>query len=190
MPVTPGGVTGIVAPNLAATGNIGMGMPQLATGVGIGVSTWTAQIQVVTVDTGTLGVGAGGPLPVIVPPPALLGAMLAGFASFGLLGIMSPLLATGLANGIGLAYLQGLVQTIHPAVGTGAAVAKFVAPPATPTIIGGLASAGMTGPSVAQLGGAIGMALDTVFAALVMPLPIVGAPSPSGGGGAGTGKII
>jgi len=164
-------------------------MAQLALGVGIGVTTWTQQIVVTSVDTGTLGAGVGVPIPVIVPP-TIIANMITGFASFALIGIMSPLVATGIANGIILAYLQGLLITAHPGTGVGAGVAKFIAPPAAPTIIAGLASAGMIGLSVPQLGGAIGMGLDLTFLAMVMPVAIVGPPSPLPGGGAGIGKIV
>lgn len=164
-------------------------MPQLALGVGIGVTIWTQQIVIATVDVGTLGAGAGVPLPVIVPP-TMIANMIAGFASFALIGIMSPVVATGIANGLMIGYLQGLTATVHPTTGVGSAVAKFIAPPAAPTIMAGLASAGMIGLSVPQLGAAIGMGLDLTFLAMVMPIPIVGAAAPSPGGGVGVGKII
>lgn len=189
MPVTPPTMAGAIAPNLAASGSIGLSAPQLALGVGIGVATWTQQIVVSTVDTGTLGSGSGVPTPILIPP-SLIGNMLSGFASFGMTGILSPALATALANGIMLGYLQGLLVTSHPTVGVGAGVAKFSAPAAGPSIIAGLGSAGMSGQQVPKIGGAIGMGLDLSFASLVMPVAIVGAPSPSSGGGVGVGKIV
>jgi len=190
MPVTVPGVVGAVLPNLIATANLGTGVPQLASGVANGVVQWTPQIVVATIDAGSLGVGSGGPVPVVIPPPAMLGAMTGGFASFGLLGIMAPLLIAGLSNGLVLAYLQALVKTTHPGIGVGSGVAKFIAPPAGPIFIAGFKAAGMKGQSTDQLALAIGQALDIVFASLLIPIPIVGSASPAGGAGAGVGNII
>lgn len=190
MPITPAGVTGIILPNLTAATLIGTGTPQLASGVGSGVSQWTPQIIVQTIDAGSLGVGSGGPLPVVIPPPSMLGAMTAAFASFGLLGVSAPLLITGLSNGLVQAYLQGLIKTTHPGIGVGAATATFRAPPAGPVMITGFKSAGMKGQATEQLALAVGQALDTVFASLVIPVPIVGSASPTGGSGTGVGNII
>jgi len=190
MPVTIPGVVGVLFPNLVATGNIGTGVPQLTSGVANGVVQWTPQIVVQTVDSGTLGVGSGGPMPVILPPPILLGAMTVGFASFDILGIMSPLLILGLTNGLVLAYAQALIKTTHAGVGSGTGVATFRAPPAGPIFITGFKAAGMKGQATEKLALAIGQALDVAFASLVMPVPIVGAASPVGGGGVGFGNLI
>lgn len=165
-------------------------MPQLAAGVATGVCMWTPQVVVMTIDAGTLGAGSGGPLPVMIPPATMLGAMQAGFASFGLLGAMAAPLATGLANGLVLAYSQALVKTTHAAVGVGSGTATFRAPPAGPSMVAGFKSAGLVGQSTEQIALAVGQALDTVFASLVMPIPIVGSASPSAGSGTGVGQII
>lgn len=188
MPLTPLNVAAAITPALAAAGGAGQGAPQFANGLAIGICMWVPQITVSTVDTGTLGVGAGS-APLLVGSETLGLNMLAGFASFNMIGTMGPTIATGLANGLALAFGQGLVVTTHPSVGVGSAVAKFFAPPAAPVLVAGFAAAALNGQSLTQLAGAIGQALDVTFASLVMPIPVVGAASPTAGGGSGVGKI-
>lgn len=190
MPLTPPGIAGVLTPALLGTGNFGISVPQLALGIGTGVTLWTAALTVVTVDAGTLGAGVGA-IPCLIPPPLLLGGMLAGFASAGLAGISSPLLATGVAVGLSIAFpTQGVITTFHPTVGVGAGVCTFPGPSAVPFMIAGLASVGLVGPNVVQIGTGIGLGLDLSFSVFLIPIPIVGAPAPSPSSGAGTGKII
>lgn len=190
MPATPGGIAGIVQTNLASVGMLGMDVPKISLGLGIGVSSWVAQIVVQTVDVGTAGGGSGGPIPVTVPPAALLANIQTGFASSGLVGQFAPLLSTGIANGLAQAFLQALVKTTHAGVGTGSGVAKFIAPPATPVVAAGLSSAGVIGQFAIQLATAVGVGLDVTFASLVIPVPIVGSGSPTAATGTGVGQII
>ena len=190
MPLTPPGIAGVLAPALAGTGMLGVSVPQLALGVGIGVTLWTKALTVVTVDAGTLGAGVG-TLPCVIPPPLLIGGMLTGLPAAAIAGVASPLLATGLGTGLATAFAtQGLITTVHPTVGVGTGVCTFPGPSAVPFMIAGLASAGLVGTNVAQLGAGIGMGLDIGFAAFTVPIPIVGAPAPASAAGAGTGKIV
>lgn len=190
MPVTIPGIVGAVSPNLLAVALIGTDVPKLSLGVANGTANWVSQITVQTVDAGTAGAGSGGPLPVVVPTPLLQGAMTAGFSSNGLLGIFSPLLITGLTNGLVLAFAQMLIKTTHAGVGTGSGVATFRAPPASVAMVAGFKSAGMVGDATERMANAVGLALDTTFASLVIPVPIVGSASPVGASGTGVGKII
>jgi len=190
MPVVPPAIVGLLFPNMASTGNIGGGVAKFASGVAGGLAVWIPKIQVITIDSGSLGVGSGGPMPLVVPSPLLYANLLTGSASFGILGPMDPLLELGLANGLMAAFTGMLVKTTHPGVGVGAATAKFQAPPAIPDMIAGFSAAGLVGDGPVKKASAVGMALDITFASLVMPVPIVGAPSPSGGAGAGFGQII
>lgn len=192
MPLNPPTLaTGFIAPNLLATGNIGAGMPKFAMGVAIGVCQFlTSQAKVVTVDVGTLGVGTS-IMPLIVPNPLLQGALFAGFASMGILGPMAPLVITGLTNGLVTGWVVlALLQTNHPLIGTGAGVARIVAPTAVPAMIGGFTSMGMLGDGPIKTATAIGIALDITFTTFVEPIPIVGPPSPVGGSGVGFGTVI
>lgn len=190
MPATPAGISGLVSANLASVGMLGMDIPKIALGIGIGVSGWVAQIVVQTADVGTAGAGSGGPVPVVIPPATMLGNIQTGFGSATLIGQFAPAFATGIANGLTQAFLQALVKTTHAGVGTGSGVAKFIAPPATPSIAGGLSSAGVIGQFAAQLAAAVGVGLDTTFASLVIPVPIVGSGSPTAATGTGVGQII
>jgi hypothetical protein len=189
MPLTPSTLAAPILLNLVGTAHLGIATPVLALGVATGITLWMPTVQVISVDTGTLGVGAG-VVPILIVPSVLITNLTIGFKTFGLLGGMAPLTITGLGLGISTGMLLGLATTIHPTVGLGAGVCTFRAPPAAPMMIAGMTNAGMTGPSVAQLGSAIGMALDLTFATLVLPTPIVGPPSILPGAGAGTGTIV
>lgn len=189
MPATPTGIAGLVSSNIASAGMAGLDAPKIASGIGIGVSTWVASIVVQTVDVGTAGAGSGGPIPVAIPG-TLLGNMQTGFASAGLAGQSASALAAGIAAGLTQAFLQALVMTTHVGVGSGAAVAKFIASSAVGPVAAGLSSAGVVGQFASQLATAVGTALDLTFASLVIPVPIVGTASPTAASGSGVGKII
>ncbi len=189
MPLTPVGLAGVLVPALFAAGNIGIAVPQLALGVGTGISLFAQQSSVVSVDVGTLGVGAGAQ-PLLVPQPLLLGSLLAGFAATGTGGVMAPLLALGLANGLNLGFLQGLLVTVHPGVGLGTGVAKIIPAAAVPSMIAGFAAVGMVGPGAIKTATGIGIALTITFATYVTPIVIAGPPSIAPGAGPGFGKIV
>jgi hypothetical protein len=189
MPLTPVGVAGVLTPALIASGQTGIAVPQFALGVGTGVTIFAQASAVVTADTGTLGVGAGAQ-PLIVPQPLLLSSLLAGFAATAQVGIMAPLLAVGLANGLALGFLQGLLVTTHPGVGLGAGVGRIIAVGAVPSMIAGFAAAAMIGPAAIKMATAIGIALTITFAAFVTPIVIAGPPSVLPGAGPGFGKIV
>jgi hypothetical protein len=189
MPINPPGVVAALIPALISGGMIGPATPKLALGLAIGVSTWVGQIQIVTVDVGTLGVGVG-LLPLVVPPPPLLAALLLNLPAAGVLGIMMPPMAVGLSIGLSASFAQGILSTIHPTVGTGAATAKLIPPQPLPFIQAGLKSVDITGSSSVNLATGISNALFVTFLALTFPVPIVGAPSISPSGGVGTGKIL
>jgi hypothetical protein len=188
--VSPVLATAFVGPNLLATGQIGQGMPKFALGVSLGVVDYLSSARVITTDVGTLGVGTS-IIPMIVPQPLLLGGILSGMGSMGILGPMAPLVALGLANGItiGLAALA-LLQTNHPSVGTGAGVARIVGGTAVPAMIGGFDSVNMSLDGSKKMATAIGIGLDITFAAFFQPIPIVGPSAPVNGAGVGFGSVI
>lgn len=189
MPLTIPGTVGVVTPNLLSVALIGTDVPKFSLGVANGISQWAARVTISTTDAGSAGVGTG-KLPLVVPQPLLLGAMFGGFSSFGLIGVFSPLMVLGLTNGIVAALLQGLISTTNPGVGVGVGKAKFKGPPAGASMALGFKSAGFVGDSTERMALAIGQALDTTFASLLIPVPIVGAGSPVSTTGVGTGKII
>lgn len=188
MPLTQPGIIAAVVPNLVATLHLGTGVPKLAAGIANGIMAWAPKVRATTVDTGTLGLGRGTAL-LVVPPTVLVPALTAGFASQGILGVFSPLTITGLSNGLSLAFAQGQILTKHPSVGTGAGIVKLAPPPATPDMISGFASVSMSGDGSRKIATAIGIALTTVFSALVLPTVIAGAGSTTAGGGVGFGGI-
>jgi hypothetical protein len=168
---------------------LGLGTPNFALGVSIGTSKWLLSLTVTTIDSGSLGVGSG-QLPLIVPQPLLLANIAAAFAATGNVGIMMPLKALGLATGLSTAFLQAIIKTTHPGIGSGVGVARFSPVPAAPMIIAGLAEVGMVGQGVTTIATAIGMGLNQTFATLMIPIPIVGSASPAAGAGTGFGKVI
>jgi hypothetical protein len=190
MPLTPVGLAGVLAPNLLATGSTGIAMPQFALGVATGVYLYCQAATLTSVDTGVLGVGSTA-LPMVVPQPLILSSMLAGFAATATSGIMAPSVALGLSNGLVLGFLQGILTLTHPSVGVGVGVTRVIpGGPGAGYIIAGFAAAALTGIAGVKLATAIGIALDIIFAAFTVPLPIVGAPSIYPGAGAGVGKIV
>lgn len=190
MPIAVPSLTGTLTANLASVGLIGTDMPRLASGVALGLTYWVPQVTVSTIDTGSAGVGSGVPIPWVVPQPVLFGLLGSNIPSVGILGMFTPSLVLGLANGLSLSFLQMLVSTTHPTVGAGSGVAKFMAPPSTSSILAGFSSAGLIGEAAPRLALAIGNSLDAAIASLVIALAIVGPASSAPSTGTGTGKII
>jgi hypothetical protein len=190
MPIALPAITGTVASNLLAAALIGTETPKLAAGVAAGLTYWVPQVTVSTVDAGSAGVGSGVPIPWAVPQPLLFGLLGANIPSAGIIGLFTPSLVLGLANGLATSFLQMLISTTHPTVGVGSGVAKFVAPPAAGSMVAGFSSAGLVGEAAPRLATAIGFSLDAAIASLVIPIVIAGSASPSPSTGTGTGKII
>ena len=190
MPVTVPGIQGALIPNLAAVAVAGVGVPQYTNGVAQGLANWVRTITVSTVDTGTAGAGKNAPLPLSVPLPLLVTNITSGMASQGLLGTLAPIFITGLSTGLSVAFLQMVLSTVHPGVGTGAGIATFRAPSAVSFMVSGFKSAGMNGPATERKAVALGRAFDITFASLIVPVAIVGPSSPTGSTGKGTGKIV
>lgn len=190
MPLTPFGVAQKVTEGLFSVTIAGPAVTDIAKAVGIGVCKWTAALKVVTADTGTVGLGKG-QLPCLIPPALLVGAFNQAFPSASLIGTASDNLATGIANGLAVAFAeQALIQTVHPAVGVGVAVASFPGPTAVPFMITAFGEAGVVGSSTEKLASAIGSALDAAFAGFTISIPIVGTPSPSAVTAIGGGQIV
>lgn len=190
MPVTVPGIMGSLIPSMISVSLIGTGVPKFSRGVALGLQQWIPQVKVSTVDTGTAGAGKNVPMPLIVLTPILYANILLGMKAQNLLGIHAPIFANGLSMGLTGAFLQMLVVTNHPSVGTGAGVATFKAPPAARSILSGFQQVGLKGPGSSKEAKALGMALDRTFASLIMPIAIVGPSSPSPGAGSGFGNIL
>ena len=190
MPITPATVQGIMLPNLLGVTLVGVGTPKLARALGIALSTWTPKIGVSTIDAGTLGSGKGVPIPVVIPPPVLQGNLTAGFVAQGILGLMAPVVITGLTNGFVQSYATALTNTTHVGVGLGSGVARFNPPPAFADLKAGFSAVGSNGSGGDKLCRALAQALESTFKILVLPQPIVGPPSISPGTGKGFGTIF
>ena len=189
MSLTPVNVSTTIAANLVATAHVGVSMPKFALGVANGLCQWALAAKVSVVGSGTTGTGLVS-TPLVVPQPLLLANLQTYFPASGVVGFFSPLTALGLANGFTTALLQGILTVPFPGVGSGAGVAKLVAPPATPFMLAGFASVGNIGPGAAKLALGTGLALDSTFAVFSMPVPIVGPSGSAPGSGVALGQII
>ena len=189
MPLAPPSVALMLGTNLVATGHIGVVMPKFAQGVALGVSIWSTKATVSVTGAGTSGTGVA-TLPLLVPQPLLLANLQTSFLSFGIHGPFSPLTALGLANGLSVALVQGILLATVVGVGSGAGVVRVVSPPAYTSFQQAFATLGMIGPTSAQMALALGLAFDKTFAAFTSPIPIVGPSGPAPGAGSGTGKIV
>lgn len=188
MPLTPPTLFVPISSNLIAVGCIGVGTPTLARAVSLGLTFWGAATRVTIQAAGVAGAGVV-TMPITVPPPALLATMLQGLASQQILGVASPLLATGLANGISAGLLTGLVVAPVPGVGSGAGLATFRSA-GLPSMIQGFKAAGLTGATAEQKARAIGLGLDLFFAAFAMPVVVVGPGGPAAGSAVVPGQIL
>jgi hypothetical protein len=188
VPLTPANLTAAIASSLPAAGFVGPYAPQLAAGIAAGVMAWNGLVVVTTTDVGSLGAGTG-LLPCLVPQPLLLAGIQTGMSSFGNIGTFAASLALGIANGLATAYASAMISTVHPGVGVGTGIAKFLSPSAVASLAGGMGSAGLIGTWAANVGSAVGVGLDTAFAAFTVTIPIIGPPSPSAGSGTGFGFV-
>jgi len=189
MPLTPVNLTAAITVGLIGGAMLGPATPKLALGIGTGLMIWVPQLIVQTTDTGAIGAGVSS-APFAVPPPLLIGNLIAAYAANGQLGPMAPLEATGLGLGLAAGFAQGLMISVHAGCGGGVGLARVLGPPAFSSLQAGLASVGMTGPSAVQKCNAISLALQIALQAFTVPVPIAGAPGPSPGGGVGIGKIV
>jgi len=187
MPATIPGVVGVLVPNILFTG---VGVIKYSKGVANGLTAWSRAIQISTTDAGTVGVGKGAPIPLIVPQPILFGNILAGMKAYDLIGLLAVPFVLGLSTGLSLAFAQMLINTTHPSVGSGTAIAKFSAPPASSFMISGFARENMTGEGSVRKARALSQGLDRSIASLVIPVPIVGPAASAPSSGSGSGKLI
>lgn len=187
MPITPATTVPILLGALASNGNLGLGTPKVAQGLGQGYCQWISQIKVTSQAAGTLGVGIG-VLPLFLPVPLLNTAFSISFVATKIYGPMSPSFIAGIAMGLSVSTMTGIVTVKHPTVGVGAGVLRFVAPPAEPVFKAAFESEGV--PGGVQLSKAVGGALDAIFAALTFPVAIAGTPNIIPGAGPGDGKIL
>ena len=189
MPLSAPTLSATVTAGLLSGGLIGPAVPKLGSGIGQGIFLWVQKLRVITVDAGVIGSGKGlGPL--LIPQPLILTNLLLSYAANSHLGVMAPLEAFGIANGLSVGFGQGLISTMHPSVGTGAAVARITGPPAFPSLMQGFSSVGLTGSGVPNKANAISLALTMTLQTLVLPIAIVGASGPSSSSGSGFGSII
>jgi hypothetical protein len=189
MPVTVGGATSILIPNLVSSVMLGTRVPQYSRGVANGLVKWIPMVKAHTKDIGTSGAWKSAPTPVTIPNPLMYTSVITGMRSQGFKGTAMPLFSAGLANGLVATFATAMINTTHPSVGAGSGIAKFSAPSAASPMVLGFLEAGMSGEFTIKMARAVARALDLVFASLVVPFVIVGPSSPNSGAGSGFGGI-
>jgi hypothetical protein len=189
MPLAAPTLTVTLTTSLLGSGMIGSATPKFASGVAQGVTLWVKKLSVQTVDAGVAGVGTG-LFPFLIPPQLLMANLLAAYVANGQIGPMAPLEAVGLANGLAMGLLTGLIKTTHPTVGAGAGVARISGPPAYSSLMQGFSSVGIKGQGATKKANAISTALMLTLQVITLPIPIVGPVGPSPSSGIGSGKIV
>jgi len=189
MPLVPPALALTLGSNLVSTGHIGFGMPKLAQAIALGTTIWAQKATVNVQGAGVTGTGIA-TIPMLVPQPLLLASIEAGFLSAGIIGVFHPLTVLGLANGFATGLPAGILFATVVGVGTGAGIARVTSPPATSSFQEGFAAMDMATQGGQKMALALGIAFDQIFAAYLIPIPIVGPAGPAPGVGVGTGKII
>lgn len=193
MPLDPISLTPIFTSALLASGEIGIGTPQLALGLATGLSIYAhSGIIVISTDVGLLGAGVGVGAGVIIPPTQLLNALVPLMASGLIVGPFSPVTASAIALGMSMALLTAGIITVNAGVGVGAGKVQLIPNPAVsvPTFIQAFASVGMTGIMSPSLATAVALALDICLPTGIAVVGIVGAAGPLPGAGAGVGSLL
>lgn len=183
----------IVAGFLASSACIGISNAQVALGVATGLATYAGGgLVLVSVDVGTLGAGVGTGPGLILPPPAIIGPMIASFAGAVILGIFSAPVATAIGTALSTVLATGIITTVSAGVGVGTGVVKAIPNPgvSVPAFIAGFKAAGLLGIASITMATAVAAGLDIGLAAATGAVVITGPASPLPGSGAGVGKII
>jgi hypothetical protein len=188
MPLTPPGLAAPIATALAGTGHIGIQIPKIALGIATGIVFWAQAARVTIVGAGAAGAGTVS-FPAIVPAPALIPTILAGFAAHRVIGIRAPILATAIGTGVATGITsQSLILAAFPGVGSGTGTVKILGNGPS-ALVRGFLAVGLTGTQNTRLAKAVGFGVDKCFAALSMFVPVVGPAGSAPGAGTVVGKI-
>lgn len=191
MPVAPPAVTAAII--AAGPGLKGPSWFRTARGIGVGVVAWSLNpINVVVVGSvnGTLGAGVVTGKFTLPPVPA---PVVASLAAVGLIGPASAQIGVAVGTGVGTSYSAAGMYTGASVGAIGADVSKVVfANPATlvPSLIGGLASAGLVGPSAARLAAGLAPGIATMFMTGFGVGAAAGPAGPAPGTGVSKSSII
>ena len=190
MAITPDTTIPIFTGSLIASGMIGPGVKQMASGLSLGLFQYLQSGVVSTsIDVGTLGVGAGVGAGIILLETILLPALTDSMTGHAIIGPMMPSLASGISIGISASLALAVVQTINPFVGIGLGKVQFLPNGSGGTIFSAaFTSAGMSGSHSSAIGSAVGLALDAVIVSSIGVVIIAGIPNiiPSAGVGRAT----
>jgi hypothetical protein len=192
MSVTPATTLPLFEAGMAGNSLIGSEVTQLATGLANGISIYVQSGLIVeSIDAGTLGAGTGIGIGISLPEPTILAAISSFMSGEDILGQMAFPLASAIAFGISASFGIAQVSTINPTVGVGAGKLQLV-PVGTGAAIfaSAFAGSGLIGTSSPRLSSAVGAGLDSIVAASIGVITIVGSPSNIPSSGLGIGRIL
>jgi hypothetical protein len=192
MPVTPSAVTGAI---IAAGPTLkGPDWIRLASVLGIATTTWIqspSNLAMQGVTVGAIGAGAVSgkflmaPVPIIVPGVA---------ASAGLLGFISPQMASAVGMGVGISFnASANYFGASAGVGAGTDISKVVfSNPATlaALIVAVGAAQGMVGFDLPRLAGAYGSGIASLFLTGTGAGAVAGPAGPLPSGGTSISRVI
>ena len=181
MPYTALTIKAILAANFASSGIVGVSIPTMVASLGDAIALWLPTIVVTTQDVGTLGVGTGVGT-ILLNQPQVLTAMQSAFVQEAIVGPLAPLLLLPLTNSVVQIFATISIQTFHPTVGTGTALATLSVPLTSFPSFGG--------PYGGRIPTAIGKAARDVLSSYVALYPIVGPVSNVPSTGVGVGVLL
>ena len=193
MPLNPIVTTPIMYSALNGAGIFGALSISLAEALSSAICTYgTTSMNVSTIDIGVLGVGKGFGAGVFLPIPVLEMSLQSFLPAYGILGVSTPQLITGIAMGYNQILATAVINTIHTTVGMGAG--KLTIFPNTliaiQTYITAFAAAGLVGSMAISLATAIASGLDPALSSASGVVAIVGSPSIFPSAGVGFGKLL
>jgi hypothetical protein len=192
MPINPATTLPIFTAALSANALIGKSAIQLATGLSLGLFQYVqAGLTVISIDAGTLGAGTGTGPGIILTPLTITPLLLASIGGHGMTGSYVPPLVDAISIAVSSSFAQAIVETINPLVGIGAGKLQLI-PNGTGSAIfpAAFLESGLTGLMAANLGSAVGLALDSAVPSAIGVIAIIGSPSIISSVGTGIGRII
>jgi len=195
MPVTVVNLTPALISALTGAGVKGTRAPALAAGIAQAIPSALRVARVQTVATGVTGVGIGTGK-ITLDPVAGTALLSAALTANGLVGFLTPRLASGIIQGLAsVLNTQALVSTTVAGIGAGTEKGRlFAVTPATltPLFLSGLTGVGFLGARAPALAAALGQGISTWLGTGIITTAIVGTPTvpPVAGAGPGVGIIF
>jgi len=185
-------MTALLTGYFSAGGILGVSSPLLATGISNGFVQYALTgVVVSTIDVGAAGSGTGVGTGFALPPPALVGTLIATFEGAQIRGVMRQPLILAIANAVSDTLRLALANTVHAGVGAGTGKVTLIANPAVsvPLMVSNFGAATLLGVASSVLATAVAQGIDQALPSTVGVVTIAGAAGPSPGSGTGVGKL-